>query len=311
MQNSRVILLTGASAGLGAAIARRLAREGHRLALVARRADRLEALAMEIRNLGGRALVLPVDLADPEAASTVIASTVEHFGRLDVLINNAAYGLPEYFGQSSPEAIRSQIEVNLNAPMLLTRHALPHLFDSKGTVINMGSAIVRVANPIFGAYGTTKAALNYWTDALRREVRHRGVSVCFVELGPIETDFFDAVGRLEGGESAIGIGPPPDSLYNALRDRPPRLAMIRPESAASRIASLIQRPRPRIAVPRRVVWPMRLLGSFLGIFPKLADLAISAMIQRVERERMPQSPQITDSTNSKTSHAGDSLTNRS
>ncbi len=309
MHKSQVTLLTGASAGLGAAIARELTRQGHRLALVARRVDRLEALAAEIQELGGSALTLPADLADPDNALSLIASTIEHFGQLDVLINNAAFGLPEYFGHSCPKAIHRQLEVNLQAPLLLTRSALPHLIESRGIVINIGSAVIRVANPIFGVYGTTKAALKYWNDALRREVRHRGVRACFVELGPINTDFFEAVGQLEGGEPALGIRPPPDSLYNAMRDRPPKLTMIDAESAARRIASLVERPRTRIAVPRRVVWPMRIIGSLLGIFPWLADLAISGMIQRVERERLQSPRQKSEASDSKSTNTGSSFTN--
>ncbi|MBX6313185.1 MAG: SDR family NAD(P)-dependent oxidoreductase [Isosphaeraceae bacterium] len=287
----RIVLISGASAGLGAAIARELARSGHRLALVARRADRLEGVAGEVRALGGEALALPADLADPEAPAALIAATVAQFGGLDVLINNAAFGLPDYFGHSDPEALRRQIAVNLAAPMLLTRLALPHLIAAKGTVINIGSAITCVANPIFGAYGPTKAALAYWTDALRRELRHRSVRVCLVEPGPIATEFFAAVGRLDGGDRALGIGPPPDALYNALRDRPPTLLEISAEEAARRISRLLDRPRRRLSLPRRVVWPLRLVGALFQIAPGLGDLILAAMIQRVERERADRAGQ--------------------
>jgi short-subunit dehydrogenase len=281
----RTVLLTGASAGLGAALARELASAGDRLALVARRKDRLEDVAAQVDDLGGEALVLPADLAGPTAPASVVAATIAHFGHLDVLINNAAIGLPDYFGYTDPDALRDQIAVNLTAPMLLARHALPFLIESRGILINVGSAISTVANPIFGAYGTTKAGLAYWTDALRRELRHRGVRVCLVEPGPIDTEFFAAVVQLDGGEHALGIAPPPDGLYNALRDRPPEFMTLSAEFAARRIARLLKHPRRRLSLPRRVVWPLRLSGAVFRLAPGIGDLAISAMLRRVDRER--------------------------
>jgi len=280
------ILVTGASAGLGAAIARELAARGHGLALTARRGDRLDDLAREVRALGGEPLVVPDDLADPEAPARIVAAAVGRFGGLDVLINNAGVGLPRYYAESDPEALRLQIAVNFTAPILLTRHALPHLVESRGKVINIGSAIGAVANPILGVYGATKAGLAYWNDALRREVGHRGVRVCLVDLGPVATEFFDAVRRRAGRDrvNPLGIDPPPDRLYNAMRDRPPAAMEASPAEAARRIARLVDRPRRRISPLRRVVWPVRVVGAILGLIPPLGDLAVGAMIRRVERE---------------------------
>src|SRR5579883_1860849 len=97
---AKVVLITGASAGLGAAVARELARQGHRLALTARRGDRLERLAEELRAQGAEVLVLPADLADPDTPARLVAETLAKYGRIDVLINNAGLGLPQFFGQS-------------------------------------------------------------------------------------------------------------------------------------------------------------------------------------------------------------------
>ena len=285
----RTILITGASSGLGAAIARELATAGHRLALTARREDRLDDLAREVRALGGDALSLPDDLADPDAPGRIVAAVAAHFGGLDALINNAGIGLPRYYAESDPAALREQVVVNLAAPIVLTRHALPHLIDSRGSVVNVGSAITAVANPILGAYGATKAGLAYWNDALRREVRRRGVSVSLVDLGPVATEFFEAVRRRAESDDEtarpLGVDPAPDAVYNAMRDRPPALMTTPAEVAARRIVGLLDRPRRRLALPRRVVWPFRLAGAFFGLFPGLADAAISAMIRRVERAR--------------------------
>src|SRR4051812_16663393 len=98
----KTILITGASSGLGAALARELAPRGHRLALTARREDRLDGLADEVRALGGEALALPDDLADPDAPGRIVAAVVAHFGGLDAVINNAGIGLPRYYAESDP-----------------------------------------------------------------------------------------------------------------------------------------------------------------------------------------------------------------
>ncbi|WP_169975840.1 SDR family NAD(P)-dependent oxidoreductase [Tautonia rosea] len=280
----RTVLITGASSGLGAAMARALARRGHHLAIVARRGDRLEQVAREVQDQGASALVIVEDLADPDAPARIVARTVEYFGRLDALINNAGIGLPDYFGRSDPANLRMQLEVNFHAPIMLTRLALPHLIASKGVIISIGSAIVQIPNPMLGAYGATKAGLAYWSDALRREVAVQGVRVCMVELGPVETEFFDAVGRL-GEESGRQVDhAPPGTVYNAMRDRPPAILSASVDETAQRIIRLVDTPRPRLAIRRRVVWPVRLMGAFFRIVPGLADLGISAMIRRIDRE---------------------------
>lgn len=284
----RRILLTGASAGLGRALAVVLAGRGDRLALVARRAGRLEELAGTLRERSPRAEVhvIPADLAGPDAPRRVVEEAVGRLGGLDVLINNAGLGLPRFFGESEPGALAEQIAVNLAAPLLLTRHALPMLRESRGMVINIGSAITATANPALGLYGTTKAALAYFNDSLRREVRHQGVRVCLVEPGPVETEFFAAVqSRARDGAKALGASPRTDWLYNPLRDRPPAFLAIEPGDAARRIARLIDRPRRRLSFPRRTLWPWRLTGAFCRAFPGLADLAISGMVVRIDREK--------------------------
>ena len=261
----KTILITGASSGIGAAVAREFARSGHNLAITARRLDRLERLATELESSGSEVLVLPASLEDPDAPERLIAATVARFDRLDVLINNAGYGIPSLFGGSDPLEIRRQLEVNLVAPMLLARWAIPHLIESGGTVINVGSAITAVPNPIFGVYGTTKAALAWWNDALRRELLRRGVRVCLVEPGPIETEFFVALRDQDPGASGPILDPPPMILHTNSQE------------AARRIARLIDRPRRRLSVLRRVVWPFRMIGVLFRLWPWLGDHAIAPM----------------------------------
>jgi len=263
----KVVVITGASAGIGAALARELARQGRNLALTARRGDRLEALATELRAHGVDVLTITADLEDSEAPETIVGQTVEHFGGLDVLINNAGFGLPMVFTEAEPHDLRRQLEVNFVAPLLLAREAIPHLVARRGTIINIGSAITSVANPALGAYGATKAGLAYWNDALRRELRHRGVRVCLVEPGPVKTEFFDA----------LMVFAPPSGEYNPLLDAPLPWMTADVNDVARRIARLIDRPLRRLSVRRRVVWPFRIVGGVFRAWPWLGDVALSYM----------------------------------
>lgn len=265
----KIVLVTGASSGIGAAVAREAARRGHRVALTARRADRLETLAGEIQAGGTEAIVIPADLTDPAEPERIVEETVERLGGLDVLINNAGFGIASLFADADPEALERQLRVNLTAPLLLARHALPHLFERRGTIINVGSAITSVANSALGAYGTTKAGLAYWNDALRRELRHQGVNVCLVEPGPIETEFFQAL-----------AAPPSTGSYNPLSDPPPRFLARKADEVARRIVRLINHPRRRLSVPRRVVWPFRLIGGVFQVSPWLGDVILSSIARR-------------------------------
>jgi short-subunit dehydrogenase len=269
---AKIVLLTGASSGIGAELAKILARKGCRLVLTARRVDRLEGLAAECRSLGTEVVVIPADLSDTTRAEGLIADAVAAFGGLDVLVNNAGFGVASQFSDSDPAALVRQLDVNLVTPILLTRHALPHLIERKGTIINVGSSITAIAVPAFGVYGATKAGLAYWNDAVRREVRRLGVKVCLVEPGPVATEFFDAV---EGNRQ--GEAPPWES-------RPPAFASARADDAARRIARLIDRPKRRISMLRRFVWTYRAIGAFFRLFPALGDLAISNAMGKPRRE---------------------------
>ncbi len=157
--------------------------------------------------------------------------------------------------------------------MLLTRRVLPSLIERRGTIINIGSAITCVANSGLGAYGATKAGMAYWNDALRRELLHKGVNVCLVEPGPVKTEFFNALMTLA----------PPGGEYNPLLDAPAPWMSAEVDDVARRIVRLIERPRRRLSVLRRVVWPFRILGGLFQVCPPLGDLALSFMTQYFER----------------------------
>jgi uncharacterized protein len=270
----KVVLVTGASAGIGRAVARELARQGYgRLALTARRGDRLEQLADELRPLGAEVETIVADLEDPAAPEQIVARTLGRFGGIDVLINNAGFGLPTVFTEADPGDLRRQLEVDFIAPLLLARRALPSLIERRGAIINVGSAITYLPNSGLGAYGAAKAGLGYWNDAMRRELIHKGVKVCLVEPGPVKTEFFDALMTLA----------PPGGRYNPLLDAPLPWMAARVEDVARRTVRLIARPKRRLQVLRRVVWPFRLLGGLFRLCPPLGDFLMSMVSRHLER----------------------------
>ncbi len=271
-----VVLLTGASTGIGAALARELVRQKkvQAIVLTARRADRLRQLALELVSAATSLEVLTIDadLADPATPRRLVEATLERFGRIDVLINNAGLGLPTLFADSIPEQLARQIAVNLTAPLMLTRLSLPSLIKTKGMIINIGSAITCVASSALGAYGATKAGLAYWNDALRRELYRTGVRVCLVEPGPIKTEFMDALNALV---------PPGEKPHQILDNAAPWMtADVR--EVARRVTRLVDHPRRRLSLLKRLVWPFRLLGVLARLCPPLGDRLV-VMFQRESR----------------------------
>jgi short-subunit dehydrogenase len=281
----RTILITGASAGLGAALARRIAEEGKAaaLVLVARRAERLDALAEELKKQAPRLEVqaIAADLSEPDACARVAREAIERFGGVDVLINNAGLGLPTLFADASPSDLQQQVSVNFLAPLLLTRRLVDSLIARRGMVVNIGSAITCVASSALGAYGATKAGIAYWNDALRRELASRGVTVCLVEPGPIRTEFSEAMqGRVVAGGKAHPVVETPSKWMTA-----------DVEDVARRVVDLIDHPRRRLSVRRRLVWPFRALGVLATAFPALGDWVVTKIFHvdhaRTSTEEFP------------------------
>ena len=187
--SERVALITGASSGLGEAAARRLAREpGMRLVLVARRAERLEALARELP----AASALPLDLLDEDAPEQARAHLEEHHGgRLHLLVNNAGVGGRGAFGTAGYEPIRATMALNFDAQVRLTGALLPLLRASApSAIVNVASTAGRIGRPGAGAYSASKAALAVWSDSLRAEEHAHGVHVGIVLPGFIPTEGF-------------------------------------------------------------------------------------------------------------------------
>jgi short-subunit dehydrogenase len=188
--SERVVLITGASSGLGEAAARRLAREpGLRLLLVARRAERLEMLAAA---LPAPAEALALDLLDEDAPARVRARLEErHGGRLHLLVNNAGAGGRGTFAETGHERVRRTMAINFDAPVRLCEALLPLLRASApSAIVNVASTAGRIGRPGAGGYSASKAALAVWSDALRAEEHPHGVHVGTVMPGFIPTEGF-------------------------------------------------------------------------------------------------------------------------
>ena len=189
----KVALVTGASSGIGEATAYALAEAGAEVAVVARRADRLQALAARIETAGGKVFVIEADVARPDGSLGLINEVLARGKRLDILVNNAGVMLLSPVAEARSEDWRQMVEVNLVALMELTRAALPHLKASKGHIVNVSSVAGRVANPGSAGYAATKFGVVGFSEALRREVYADRIRVTVIEPGMVETELGDYI----------------------------------------------------------------------------------------------------------------------
>jgi short-subunit dehydrogenase len=200
----RVTLITGASAGIGMELARVFAANGHRLALTARRADRLEALANEIAAKGGKKpIVIACDLEQPDAGDNIAAALTAADVELDHLVNNAGFGV---FGDATKRDRAEQlgiIDVNIRALTDLSLRFADQLVKNKGGILNVGSVAGFLPGPGMAVYYASKAYVISFTEALRGELGRRGVRVTVLCPGPVPSEFQARAGFAPGFDSAV------------------------------------------------------------------------------------------------------------
>lgn len=194
---NKVVLVTGASSGIGAATAKSFSKEGADVAMVGRNEAKLKKVAQECANIGKSPLVIIADLAKDEDADRVIKETVEKYGKLDVLVNNA--GLAIFGCLSDGKAVSAYDEimrVNVRAVIQLTTLATPHLIKTKGNVVNISSVVGKMVLkvPQYLSYAISKAAIDHFTRYAAVELASSGVRVNAVSPGPVRTDFLDNCG---------------------------------------------------------------------------------------------------------------------
>lgn len=186
--DDKVVWITGASAGIGRAMALELARRGADLVLSARRTDRLEALREELEALGRRALVAACDVADEDSQAETVRRALEHFGRLDVAIANAGFGVAGRIETLSAEDWHRQLGVNVVGAALTVRHALPALRETAGRIALIASVSAMVPTPGMGAYTASKYALRAIGQTLSIELAGSGVSCTTIHPGFVESE---------------------------------------------------------------------------------------------------------------------------
>src|SRR6476646_11071908 len=229
-------LVTGASSRIGAATARRLAQDGACVALVARRLDRLQALAADIENAGGTALAIEADITDRAQAEAAVQQAAGQFGRLDILVNNAGLMLLGPVLGTDPGEWDRMIAINVQGLLSTTRAALPHLLQAAeqgprrvADIVNISSIAGRVAWNGYGVYNSTKFGVNGFTESLRQEVTRRHVRVGVLEPGGVDTEL-GSHNTTEVRSEMI------DPFYE-------QTEVLAPEDVADGIAYMITRPR--------------------------------------------------------------------
>jgi NAD(P)-dependent dehydrogenase (short-subunit alcohol dehydrogenase family) len=231
-----VVVVTGASSGIGRAIALRLAARGDTVVLVARRVAELESVAGRIAASGGTALVAPADVTDPDAVNALVERALTVEGRIDALINNAGVGCDSSVLAGEAD-VRAVVEVNLVAPIRLMRAVVPIMRrQGSGSIVNIGSVAGEIG--IGGAYSASKFGLRGINDSVRRELAGTGIGVTLVEPGYIATDLTSHRSGLPG-----------------------------PEIVAAAVERALNRPRRRIVVP----WKYRAAILVANALPLVLD----------------------------------------
>ena len=241
-----VALVTGASSGIGEATAKALAERGAGVALVARRAERLEQLAGEIAGAGGTALPIEADVSEQGQAEAAVSRAVEELGRLDVLVNNAGVMLLGPIVEAPVEEWERMIHVNLLGLLYTARAALPHLLEAAegeprrvADMVNISSVAGRMARKGSGVYNATKHGVGAFSESLRQEVTGKHLRVSLVEPGAVDTEL-QSHNRPE--------------IEKEIRGRFAEMDILRSEDIADAIAYVVTRPR-HVAVNEVLVRP--------------------------------------------------------
>ena len=251
---SRVVIVTGASSGIGEATAKAFGARGDRVVLVARREDRLRQLAASLP----QSLPLPADLAKTDEAFRIVEAVVARYGQVDVLVNNAGVGQYNWVDALQPEDIKAEVALNLVAPIMLTRAVAPAMLRrGRGVVINVSSIAGLIGTPTTAVYNATKFGLRGLTEALRRELQPQGIAVCGIYPATVEGTEFRQNRRANIGYLM------------------PRWLRLSTAQVAQAIVTLADRPRAFVVLPR--IFRVAILLNTLA--PGLIDRLAARMVR--------------------------------
>ena len=261
--HNKVAIVTGGSSGLGRAIAEALADAGAKVVIAARHAESLEQAAAELSRSGRQVTPVAADVTRQEDVGRLVARTIDEFGRLDALVNNAGRSMRRAVLDATPEDFQQLMELNLIGLVRMTRAAAPHLLASRGHLVNISSLAGKSAARWIGAYPATKFAVSAYTQQLRLELGPQGLHVLLVCPGPIDrVEPRDDNSRELRGEEAPGV--PASALKPGAGVR---TKAIQPERLAAAILKACQRRKAELIVPRAA----RLLFALMQLSPRLAD----------------------------------------
>jgi short-subunit dehydrogenase len=256
----RRLLITGASAGIGTCLAEQAAGRGARLGLAARSRDKLEELAQTLRKAGADAVSLPGDVTVEADRQQFVQTMVQHFGGLDVLINNAGVGSFGHFAESSEDILRQIMEVNFFAPAELIRIAIPVLVKGvQPAIVNVASMCGRRALPAWTEYSASKFALCGLTEALRAEMARFDIDVLLINPGLTHSGFSSRMLRKDGRMKIDFDGG------------------LAPEETARGILDALHKNRSETVLGREARWILR-VNRF---FPRLVDWLVRRKVQRL------------------------------
>lgn len=271
--DGKVVIVTGASSGIGELTAREFARAGAITVLAARRVKRLRQLEDKIEEMGGQALAVPTDLTDLDQIKNLVKTTLSKFGRIDVLANIAGWGLYDWFEELSPDELRRSYEVNVIGLAELTRQVIPTMKAQRsGFILNMSSYVSRISVPPLTVYASTKYAIEGLTDGLRRELLPWGITVIRVHPSSVSgTEFNKNVVRPGKVEySAVPIG------------------RISRERLARHLVTLIEKPRRALFISRLYEVPV-LLNK---LFPEFVDFTSETWVRSKRKDELPPSEEV-------------------
>ena len=266
----KVVIVTGASSGIGEAAAWEFGQLGAKTVLTARRAERLERLAKKIQSVGGTALPVPTDLTDEKQISNLVRETLSNFGRIDILANIAGWGHYDWFEELTNYTLRQQFEVNIIGMAELIRQVLPTMKTQRsGIIINMSSYSSKISVPPLTVYSSTKSAVEGLSDGLRRELAPWGIKV--IRIHP------SAVTGTEFKEKAIANG---GVEYSTVP-----IGQVSREEVAKAIVKLVGDPQPSLFLGR--VYDVPATTNLL--FPSLIDWISSAWVKKERRKELGKS----------------------
>ncbi|HUY87157.1 MAG TPA: SDR family NAD(P)-dependent oxidoreductase [Pirellulales bacterium] len=259
----KVALVTGGSSGLGRAIAEAFASAGARVVIAARHAEALEQTAAQLAQNGRQVLPIAADVTRQEDVERLVTRTIDEFGRLDVLVNNAGRSMRRPVLDTTPEDFQQLMELNLIGLVRTTRAAAPHLLASRGHLVNIGSLAGKSAARWIGAYPATKFAVSAYSQQLRLELGPQGLHVLLVCPGPIARDEpRDDSSREIRGDDAAGV--PARALQPGAGVK---TKAIRPDRLAAAILRSCEKRKAELIVPPAA----RLLFTLLQLSPRLGD----------------------------------------